>query len=95
MKKLLFVIVLLLFVLVLTNPTQADYNSWVNEELAQQLDYNSEGAVGKAISPLTNMLVNSVTERHNYYIFSIYETEIANNEINKTIGILKMFVNLD
>ncbi len=95
MKKLLFIIILLIFVLVLTNPTQADYNSWVNEKLAQKLEYNSKGTVGKVISPLTNMLVNSVTERHNYYIFSIYETEIANNEINKTVGILKMFVDLN
>ncbi len=94
MKKLLLVIILLIIVLLLTNPTQADYNSWVNEKLAQQLEYNSKGAIGKVISPLTNMLVNSVTERHNYYIFSIYETEIANNEINRTIGFFKMFVSL-
>jgi len=98
MKKVILVLILLIlfiFVLVLTNPTQEDYNSWVNEKVTQELKVESNGMVGKVTSKLTDLIVNSVSERHNYYIFSIYETNIADQKLSKTLGILKTFIKLD
>ncbi len=94
MKKLLVVIIILIFVLVLTNPSQADYNSWINGKLADQLNYDSQGTLGKAISKISDLLVEPVTERQNYVLFSIYETRIANTQVTKTLGILKFFIDL-
>ncbi|MDF2984569.1 MAG: hypothetical protein K0R50_79 [Eubacterium sp.] len=95
MKKLIVILFLLLFLLVVTNPNQSDYNSWVSENLAEKLNYNSEGALGKALSPLSDVVVNSVTDRHNYFIFSIYETNLGSTEFTKTLGICKFFISLN
>ncbi len=89
MKKLFFVLAVLVIVMAFTNPSQDDYNSWVNDKLAQKLNYNSEGTIGKAISPMTSFLLGAVSEKHNYVIFSIYETKAS-----KTLGIFKMFFDL-
>ncbi len=94
MKKLLAVIIILIFVLILTNPSQADYNSWINDKLADQLNYDSQGTLGKAISKISDLLVEPVTERQNYVLFSVYETRIANTQVTKTLGILKFFIDL-
>ena len=94
MKKLLAVIIILIFVLILTNPSQADYNSWMNDKLADQLNYDSQGTLGKAISKISDLLVEPVTERQNYVLFSVYETRIANTQVTKTLGILKFFIDL-
>ena len=94
LKKLLVVIIILIFVLVLTNPSQADYNSWINGKLADQLNYDSQGTLGKAISKISDLLVEPVTERQNYILFSIYETRVANTQVTKTLGILKFFIDL-
>ncbi|WP_027628030.1 DUF4359 domain-containing protein [Ruminiclostridium cellobioparum] len=94
MKKFLAIIAILIFILALTNPSQADYNSWVNGRLADQLNYNSQGTLGKAISKISDLLAEPVTERHNYVLFSTYETKLANTQITKTLGILKFFINL-
>ncbi len=95
MKKLVVILFLLLFLMVITNPGQADYNSWVNKNLADQMNYNSEGVLGKALSPLTDVVLNSVTDRHNYLIFSIYETNLGSTEITKTLGVCKFFISLN
>lgn len=94
MKKLLIGLVILIFALALTNPSQTDYNSWVNDKLADKLNYNSQSTLGKAVSKISGLVVEPVTERHNYVLFSIYETKVADTHFTKTLGIMKFFVDI-
>lgn len=95
MKKFLVIIAVLLLLLAFTNPNQSDYNQWVNNNLADKLNVNTDNTVGKALSSLSDKVIGSITQRHNYYLFSVYETNIGKLEVSKTLGICKFFIKLD
>ena len=94
MKLLSFTIatVALLGLFVFTNPKMADYERFVrnfvtdNTENAEPLDR----ALGLLFGGLAGSLASTVTSRHDYVLFSIYNSTLPNNHL-KVLGALSNF----
>ena len=81
----------LVLVLALTNPTQEDFVGWVKKQAYEQ--HQNPGARFLA-DLLASPLVAATTERSNYLICSIYDTQLSPDKHKKTLGIMRSFIPL-
>jgi hypothetical protein len=88
-KKIL-VIVVLIILMVVTNPNKDAYTHWSKEQLKNQSTFE---LVDLGIDYFAPTLIDSSTQVHDYIIFSIFETTFLDNH-HKTIGIFKNFIPL-
>ncbi len=90
MKRPGIILLIILVLMVITNPDKDDFFEWVNDQAIEASESSLEGV-------LTNIfvtpLLKSATVRKDYILFSTYTIEF--NE-NKTVflGILKNFIEL-
>lgn len=94
MKLLSFTIatVALLGLLVLTNPKMVDYEQFVRNFVTDSTG-NAEPidrALGLLFGGLAGSLASTVTTRHDYVLFSIYNSTLPNNHL-KVFGALNNF----
>lgn len=92
-------IVLIVIVLIATNPTQADFNSFVEENLKDELPKSKETnwiyeTIKKVFPGQSKVAVSStieaITKPMDYYIFSTYEINLSSIELSY-IGIAGRF----
>lgn len=84
----LIIIIGLLIVMGVTNPTKQEYASWAKEQLMESSkDKLEQGLIGIMAQPL----IENMTVQHNYILFSVFETKNGKEEYT-TIGILKNFI---
>lgn len=88
MKKLI-ILLIILGILVLSNPTMNDYTEWIKEKVNEQTQ--SQGVLVSFIAGLAATQVDKVTDRDNYWLFSVYTTHIS-NEPFIVFGIAKLFI---
>ncbi len=94
MKTSQFLILLILVVMILmavTNPGLDDYVNWVAEQSREDSSSQLERLITNFVG---EPMIRSATNRDNYVIFSIYETEISDlngDESSKTIGVFGNF----
>lgn len=82
------IILLLLFI---TNPTMDDYSNYAQKEVLNNSSSNLEKGLAAL---LVDPLVKAAAYRDNYYIFSIYSSNLdSKNE--KILGIFKTFIKLE
>lgn len=87
-KIILSILILLLFTAIITNPNKNDYVAWCKESsMNKSEDILSYGL----LSVFGNSIYTTTTKSSNYYLFSIYETNIVDNEI-KVLGIFNKFI---
>jgi hypothetical protein len=84
-------IILILFLLVITNPTKSDYNSWLRERYISQTNNPIESGVVSLLGP---SLIDQATTSKNLVFISIYKTNL-DNENETFIGIMKNFISIN
>lgn len=88
MKKGLIIIILLIAIMTVTNPSKSDYLSWAKEQVLNSTKDASDRAI---VSLFTNSILETSTTTKNCIVFSIYETKIKKkNQI--TLGVFKNFI---
>ncbi|MDP4549872.1 DUF4359 domain-containing protein [Alkalihalobacillus macyae] len=87
-NKFLIIIGLLSIVLFITNPNQEDYSNWVGEQMKKDQNALIEIGVDLAVVPY----VKENTTRDNWYLFSIYKTEIWDGKEVVAIGAFNQFM---
>lgn len=91
MKGKVISFVLILFVLVImaiTNPTKADYVSWIKEQATRQTDNSISAGL---ISLFGGTLIDSETTTKNFIFFTIFTTN-AENKNAVTVGLFHNFI---
>jgi hypothetical protein len=84
----LILFMLLLFILVITNPSKGDYINWLKEEAISRSDNSLEKGM---IEVLGAAVIDASTETSNFVVFSIFETNLGNNTII-AIGVANNFI---
>ncbi|MBN2780926.1 MAG: hypothetical protein JXR21_03070 [Candidatus Marinimicrobia bacterium] len=91
MKKSPILLIILVLLLVMSNPSKDDFFEWVNNQMLEQSETTLEGV-------LTNLLatpiLKSATLRKDYVVCSLYIIEL-NDEKDTYLGILKRFVKIE
>lgn len=88
-KKALFLtIMVLLLVSFSTNPSKDKYTDWYTKKVLNSTD---DPITYGVMSVLGKNLFSTQTKAKNFYLFSLYETDIASSTV-KTIGIFNKFI---
>lgn len=90
----LFLVIIVIFVLSLTNPDRTQYIDWMNNKTMEQ----SSNLLTKGIFSIAGKSIfNAGTKKSDYYIFSIYETDFTDDGFGKvtSLGILNHFIQLN
>jgi hypothetical protein len=95
MKRILSIIILIvvLFVLSVTNPGRSEYIDWINEKALDQ----SSNILEKGILSFAGEAVFEMgTTQKDYVIFSIYKTDFSEIGLGKvtSIGVFNQFIPL-
>jgi hypothetical protein len=86
-KAILGMIISVAVIMFLTNPSQADYSSWVGKQLKKDQNALIEIGVDLAVVPY----VRDQTSRTEAYLFSIYRTKLWNDKEIVAIGMFNSF----
>ncbi|MFD2168566.1 DUF4850 domain-containing protein [Tumebacillus lipolyticus] len=91
-KKIVLLIVLfLLGLMAMTNPSKVEYTSWAKEKAMAK----SEGLLEKVLTTLfVDSTFESSTQTSNFVFFTVFSTEISKNEKVKVIGLFHNFIPL-
>lgn len=98
MKRALPIIILLLAGLYFLNPNRDDFKSFVQDRLHEEIEKSgndseiSDFLEGSA-STLAAGVVERMTERKDFLLFSIYEIPMADKDY-KYLGVCKLFIPL-
>lgn len=97
-KTLIWVIIaaVLVLSLVYTNPSQNEYDQFLKYQITKQVSKESGDSLSSDLSGLFTQLlgssvIDSVTHRQNFVLFSVYSTSGGNNTV-RFIGIMGNFV---
>ena len=94
MKGLIYaiVVVAVLALLVVTNPTSEDYESYLKAEFIKESNAESEvsQALASTFGAVASNLLSSVTVRNDYILFSTYSAGSGDTE-RLTLGLLGNF----
>lgn len=85
----LIILIFLVIILVITNPTKAEYIEWVKQQVAVSSNTDFERAIVYLIG---NSLLDSTTFTQNFVIFTLFKTNIDESHSYIAIGILKNFI---
>lgn len=92
----LFIFILILIVLFATNPKMDDFETYIEDEIIEQTD--ERGPIVDFLSQLiaspTAWAMSKVTERKNFYLFSIYSIDSPDKQL-VYIGLLNHFIPLN
>lgn len=90
MKKYIVIIILAiaLFVSAMTNPSKAQFVVWAKDQLVEQ---SNNKYLKFGIELVGDQLISSVTTKHDYVFFSLYEVNVLDQEI-KVIGLFNQFI---
>ena len=93
---LLLVLAALLFA---TNPGQSEYEDFLEEKIQsgikQEVENDFLGGVLSLFSGSIAKMITSVTEKQDYYLFSVYTTKIDDENSVTYLGILNHFFLLE
>lgn len=87
-KYIIFMLVII--ILFLTNPTKPEFTEWTTNKLMEQAQTDM---VKGLTSLFGNALIDSVTVRHNYILFSVFDVNYDKQDM-KVLGISKIFIPL-
>jgi hypothetical protein len=83
---------LTVLILALTNPSQEDFVAWVKDKAHEKTGDNPGARFLTDL--LASPLVAATTQRSNYLICSVYDTQLSPGKHARTLGILSSFVSL-
>lgn len=98
MKRAIPILIVLLAGLYFFNPTREDFKQFVEDRLEEKMQEEGiEGELGDLLSggasKLAAGVVDKMTERKDFLLFSIYEIPMSDEEY-KYLGIFKIFIPL-
>ncbi|MGB1032871.1 MAG: DUF4359 domain-containing protein [Flavobacteriales bacterium] len=99
MKKIILILaVFLIAALAFTNPNEKDFGAFIKTELLSILGLTADSALVKQIAgdkldQLSEGVASEFGERHNYFIFSVYEVDMGKEEMY-FLGIANQFIPL-
>lgn len=82
----------LVIVLALTNPTQDDFVTWVKGKGYEKAGDNAGARLLTEL--LAAPLVAATTERTNFLICSLFDTQLKPGKHQRTLGVLRFFIPL-
>lgn len=86
----------ILGLLVATNPSRIDYSTFIRQEMVREAQ--KDGGLSEALMLIfggfAEGVISNVTTRDNYLIFSIYTTNIGEDEL-VVLGVLGSFLVID
>lgn len=102
MKKLLFIIPVLLLLLYVTNPTKAEFKEYIKENYQEIVHSksNNEGDIVQLFNNFIHSLNNGSLvkiERKNCYFFSLYgmaAPELGETNVSQYIGVFRLFIRI-
>ena len=97
MKKILIAISILivLILLVVSNPSKEDFITWVREEVTKEVKGDSKVLVDFGFDIFGDKVINSATTSSNFVLFSIYDVELSEDKNVKVVAILNNFISKD
>lgn len=81
------VLVLVLALLAISNPSKSEYTTWVLEQTKKE---TGEQYSQEFIESVGGPMISAVTTRSNYLLFSIYTTDIEGEKAS-TLGVFNCF----
>jgi ABC-type phosphate/phosphonate transport system permease subunit len=88
-------------ILASTNPDEKDFNEQVIKNLQGSQKLNQDDTIGKLAIGVTSYAINLMTERKNYYIFSVFEIDTSllkiinpNTQRMRYLGVLGQIIPL-
>jgi len=95
MKLKIALLIIILGLLALTNPSMDDFKLAAEERVKTEMEKKSEleQALGNLFGGTLSSLIASKTKRSNYFLFSVYSLNV-NKEDYKYIGVASLFVPL-
>lgn len=87
----LAILILLLIVTFLSNPTMSDFSNWMKQEISK--DEEATDTELAFASMFMDEFINNLTTRKDYKFFSIYTIKIDSQE-GDVLGILNSFIKL-
>jgi len=91
------VLVSLLVLLAVTNPDLPRFEAYCKQTFRQEVGKGDDplaGALGSLLGGLAGSWMASRTVRHDYVIFSLYETELGPERL-RVVGVLNQFIVVD
>ncbi|HMA49203.1 MAG TPA: hypothetical protein VKP60_05580 [Magnetospirillaceae bacterium] len=79
-------------ILALTNPSQEDFVAWVKDKAHEKTGDNPGARFLTDL--LASPLVAATTQRSNWLICSIYDTQLSPGKHKRTLGVLRFFIPL-
>jgi hypothetical protein len=90
-----WIIAAVLVALVATNPSSDEYIAWLKDKISDSAATTTEQRIGKALLELFGgPIASATTQRNNYFLFSVFITQIDNQNRLTTIGLLRNFIPL-
>lgn len=83
------IIITILLVAILTNPSSTDYKNWVKQIELKQIHNSREK---EFVSVFGNSIIKNSTTSKNYFIFSTYDTVFDKKSKIRVIGIFNNFI---
>jgi len=92
-KKYIFIAIIVLIIIVasITNPSKNDFVTWSKEKLKSQ---SNNGLVNWGIEILGDDIIASATTTNNLVLFSIFTVDLSDTEKVKVLGIFNNFIPL-
>ena len=85
------IIVLLIIVASITNPSKDDFISWSKDKLKSE---SSNGLVNWGIEAFGDSIIGSATKTNNFVLFSIFTSKLSETEDVKILGVFDNFIPL-
>ena len=100
MKNLIILIIVVATGLFLTKPSDADFNAYAEQYIENRISKNKkntskiESVLSGIVAEIGGKLIAEVTQKKDYYLFTIYEVKLDKEEPYKFVGIAKNFLPL-
>ena len=97
MKKILIAISILivLILLVVSNPSKEDFITWVREEVTKEVKGDNKVLVDFGFDIFGDKVINSATTSSNFVLFSIYDVKLSDDKNIKVVGVFNNFISKD
>lgn len=92
MKKGIAIIMFILLLAAVANPSKADYTNWVTEKMQAEAQAQNDDFVKFGVMFLGPTIISEATQTKNMIFFTIFTTKISAQNKIVTVGAFKTFI---
>jgi len=98
MLSVVIVVVAVLGLMVFTNPSMNDFDTYIRQRVIQESEKQTHDSVGRFLGSIVGGVAGSVitsqTVRSDYLLFSLYEARLGTEKL-KALGVCRNFILLE